>query len=142
MEYEIQEYKVGFKAIMPGYVSFGKSDLKIQDRGLVPTLPNLIRFVARHPAKKVTATTILTKECCYHQIVKSLFPDVCGGIGWSIVVGNEQVHPNDKFVVIPSIFNGTVTSLYKPLWLRNAFSMCLYHGANMCQMLIPVWNSG
>lgn len=98
MEYEIQEYKVGFKAIMPGYVSFGKSDLKIQDRGLVPTLPNLIRFVARHPAKKVTATAIMNKECCYHQIVKSLFPDVCGGIGWSIVVGNEQVHPNDKFV--------------------------------------------
>ena len=84
LEYEKQEYKVGFKAIMPGYISFGKTDPKIQDRGLVPTLPNLIRFVARHPAKKVTATSTLPKECCYHQIVKSLFPDICGGIGWTI----------------------------------------------------------
>lgn len=97
LEYETQEYKVGFKAIMPGYISFGKAESKVQDRGLVPTLPNLIRFVARHPAKKVSATSILPKDCCYHQVVKSLFPDICGGIGWSIVVNNDQVHPNDKF---------------------------------------------
>ena len=74
LEYETQEYKVGFKAIMPGYIFFGKAESKVQDRGLVPTLPNLIRFVARHPAKKVSATSILPKDCCYHQVVKISFP--------------------------------------------------------------------
>ena len=96
-EYESQQYRVGFKAIMPGYISFEKTDLKIPDQGLVPALPGLIRFVARHPAKKITVTSVLPKECSLHQIVKSLFPDVCGGIGWSITLNNEQIHPNEKF---------------------------------------------
>eukprot|EP00438_Fugacium_kawagutii_P015037 Skav225170 [mRNA] locus=scaffold1095:119822:124345:+ [translate_table: standard] len=81
--YESTEYKLTFKACMPGYVAWDREAKSIQDPGLKPETPGQHRIVARHPMRKVIRTCVYQPENTIAQIIQMLFPDLVASVSWT-----------------------------------------------------------
>eukprot|EP00438_Fugacium_kawagutii_P021184 Skav201581 [mRNA] locus=scaffold152:211979:216484:+ [translate_table: standard] len=90
-EYETQEYKVGFKMTMPGYVSFAMPE-QMNCPQTKPADPDDCRFVATHPSMKVVRTAAVKQGQTIGDVVKALFPHLASTTAWGITVNGLPVN--------------------------------------------------
>lgn len=95
MQYEPCAMSFKFKACLPGYVSWEKKDDVVQrvvnDHGVLPAGNQHVRWVARHPCKKVIRTAAADGSCKISDMVALLFPDVQTTVGWKVYHGDEMI---------------------------------------------------
>eukprot|EP00438_Fugacium_kawagutii_P034418 Skav211609 [mRNA] locus=scaffold3083:69668:74185:- [translate_table: standard] len=91
-EYEKTEFRMKFKATMPGYHSFAPAEPSINVAGLTPKDPDGLRFVAMHPAKKIIRTVYANLGCDIATVVRLLFPDMVDQIAWTLSSGGTPLH--------------------------------------------------
>jgi len=95
LEFDDREFQVQFHACFPGYVALTESYLDVKDAGILPTHNGCIRFVARHPAKKILKSTCVSMPASIAQVTRSLFPDLCGSVTWTEYIDGMPVPPDD-----------------------------------------------
>lgn len=81
--YECTQFKMAFKACMPGYVGWDRAAQDIPDPGLKPDTPAHRRLVARHPLRKVIRTGTYLPDCTISQAMQLMFPDLVASVTWT-----------------------------------------------------------
>eukprot|EP00438_Fugacium_kawagutii_P005524 Skav227068 [mRNA] locus=scaffold72:1037919:1040303:+ [translate_table: standard] len=83
--YETCNFKVKFKAHMPGYVSWAEPQMNLPDPGLYPVMSAFEqrRWFARHPAKKIVRTCVTQIDSTILELIQMLFPDVHASVQWN-----------------------------------------------------------
>eukprot|EP00438_Fugacium_kawagutii_P030423 Skav216208 [mRNA] locus=scaffold238:157581:162100:+ [translate_table: standard] len=94
-EYDKQEYKIGFKLTMPGYVSWAMPE-QMTSPHTKPVAPDERRFVATHPSMKVTRTATTKCGQTYADVVKALFPHLSSTTAWGITVNGIMMDTNQS----------------------------------------------
>jgi len=123
LEFDDREFQVQFHACFPGYVALTESYLDVKDAGILPTHNGCIRFVARHPAKK-----ILNAYPCLPQLPKSLgvcFRTCVGQLpGLSILMECLCLLMTQRMLAVVLTLNGIASNhLFQPE-LMLLFSLC------------------
>lgn len=90
LEYEKFDFDITFKACLPGYMSFVKPVQEVEIEGLSPTTPGRVRFVARHPSKKITISVCVSHDQPICDVMRLCFPDLVGHIAWKVTDGEGQ----------------------------------------------------
>eukprot|EP00438_Fugacium_kawagutii_P011062 Skav221289 [mRNA] locus=scaffold2775:254644:259185:- [translate_table: standard] len=91
-EYESCHFVSKFKACMPRYFSFAPRDTTVE-MDLTPKSPNCIRFVAKHPLRKVVRSIVVAEDADAGTVIRTLFPDVCEQASWTITCGGQSIGP-------------------------------------------------
>ena len=90
LEYEKFDFDISFKACLPGYMSFAKPLQDIEVDGLRPTNAGRLRFVARHPSKKMSISVCVALDQPVGDVMRLCFPDLVGHIAWKVFDGRGQ----------------------------------------------------
>lgn len=94
--YECTQFKMTFKACMPGYVAWDRVARDIQDPGLKPDTPSHRRLVSRHPLRKVIRTCSYVIDCTISQVMQLLFPDLVASVTWTPYCDGKVVNNKTK----------------------------------------------
>eukprot|EP00438_Fugacium_kawagutii_P007540 Skav228223 [mRNA] locus=scaffold43:266609:271135:+ [translate_table: standard] len=100
--YESTEYKLTFKACMPGYVAWDRDTKAIADPGVKPETPGQHRVVARHPLRKVIRTCVYQPETTIAQTVQMLFPDLVASVSWTAHTKDRVLNTQELMNVVES----------------------------------------
>eukprot|EP00435_Cladocopium_sp_Y103_P058994 s306_g21.t1 len=93
-EFPKQTFAASFRTCLPGYVACFPVEDQVADSGMIPAHGGCIRFVTRHPAKKITRTCCVPKGSSFAAVIRALLPDVSASVSWTIHVGGVPVEPD------------------------------------------------
>eukprot|EP00435_Cladocopium_sp_Y103_P019400 s1438_g4.t1 len=104
-EFPKQTFAASFRTCLPGYVACAPAESQVAEVGMIPAHSGCIRFVTRHPAKKITRTCCVPKGSSFSAVTRALLPDISASVSWTIHEGGVPVEPekivteNSSFVV-------------------------------------------
>ena len=93
MEYQTVEFRLKFKACMPGYVSWAPSTAEVPDSGMKPVPTTMKRWFSRHPARKVVRTICVGHDTTVLALVQQMFPEIHATTTWTAFNNDVEV-PN------------------------------------------------
>ena len=128
MEYQTVEFRLKFKACMPGYVSWAPSAQEIADKGMAPVPCTMRRWFARHPARKVVRTICVGQNTNVMQLVQQMFPDLHATTSWTAFHKDKEVQGNTVINDIDSVqvqWNG-----FRPLRVTD-INLVRHHGQDV-----------
>eukprot|EP00438_Fugacium_kawagutii_P029602 Skav235416 [mRNA] locus=scaffold924:114031:118563:- [translate_table: standard] len=92
-EYETCSFQGKFKACMPRYFSFAPRESTMDMKDFAPKPPDCVRFVAKHPLKKLTRSVVAHATADIGSVIRMLFPDMCEQASWQVSCGGQPVGP-------------------------------------------------
>eukprot|EP00435_Cladocopium_sp_Y103_P025320 s325_g6.t1 len=113
MEFPTWTFHVIFQACLPGYAAFVHAQDQIADPGMAPTFDGCIRFVARHPSKKITRTACVKSPASIASVVRTLFSDLSASVTWTVHV--DGVPMDTDTLVTKSTHFDIEWDCFKPL---------------------------
>ena len=93
-EFKDPNFQVQFKACQPGYTALSLNHETTKEAGMIPAHNGCIRFVAKHPAHKIMRSTCVTAPASIASVVRTLFPDLCASVTWTVHVQGVPVSPD------------------------------------------------
>jgi hypothetical protein len=96
LEYERTDFKLKFKACMPGYVNWSPKESVAADPGMAPAHRNMIRWFARHPARKTIRTVPAIARDTVENLVQAMFPDLHATTSWTAFHDQTEVAGKDQ----------------------------------------------
>ena len=125
MEYQTVEFRLKFKACMPGYVSWAPCTAEITDKGMAPVPCTMKRWFARHPTRKAVRTICVGHNTSVLQLVQQMFPDLHATTSWTAFSHEVEIQGQDKINEIDNVqiqWNG-----FRPLRVTEIRSV-RHHG--------------
>ena len=98
--YDTVEFDLKFKACLPAYVSWERSDRQIKDPGFVSSAKDT-RWCVRHPNRKIVRTCSADATFTVARTVQILFPDLHANTPWGAFCDGVEVDPGALVNALP-----------------------------------------
>ena len=89
MDFGRDDFQLQFRAVVPKYV--GCDDPSTADPGMCPAGFGNVRWIARHPTRKIVRTCLSKKNGSLGNVVQRLFEDFHGTVSWSVFCDGKEV---------------------------------------------------